>query len=109
MKTKRKDKFKNRNKPALKSWPYRIRQKAVYEDDGSFFGKFLGMRNVIEKRHIPIGTFCGRCGSLKPNGKCQNRYTRDGLPRFMSVYLKVVPRTYKSYFCIKGKEVFLNE
>ena len=60
-KTKRVDKYKNRNKPARKSW-----QKG----------------QIMQIVRDPIGLFCGRCNAMKDEKtlKCPNRWTVGTLP-----------------------------
>lgn len=85
MKTKKKrvDKYKNRNKPARKSW-----QKG----------------QIMQIVRDPIGLFCGRCDAMKDEKtlKCPNRWTVGTLPISMMDYAKVLPSGYNKYFCIKA-------
>lgn len=87
--SKRKDTYKNRNKPGGQSWPQSLR----------FFK---------EKQHSVIGATCGRCGAKKgAKSKCPNRSTPDTLPKLMEDYLKVLPKNFTAYFCILKREVFV--
>lgn len=102
-KTKRKDNYKNRNKPGLQSWPERIRERSI---DGTF----AGLRDVKERLHPTIGSICSRCLTVKGyDGKCGNRTKLAGVPRFLEKTLVKRNRwlkNYTDYFCVIGSEVY---
>jgi len=96
MKTKRKDKFKNRFKPTDggRTIPELGRWKSI---DGTW----EGLRFFPEKIKLAVGLFCGRCASKKiPNLnhnkklKCPNR-KRTKLTQ------------YNFWYCEIGKEKFV--
>ncbi len=96
MKTIRKDKWKNRNRPKT-TWPYNKRYKLV---DGDIC-------EVVERQAPVIGMKCGRCGDQKSlyNLKCDNRQRMATLPEFFSKAAKKsiekqLPKDYEGYFCL---------
>lgn len=84
MKTKRKDKYKNRNKPTH-SWPNNT-------------------VTVKEKLHNPIGSVCGRCAETKnAKGKCPNRLN---YMEYLKTYdktemMKKVKADFKGHVCVE--------
>jgi hypothetical protein len=121
VKKKRKDTYKNRNKPKGG------RIERGFGILKSIDGTIEGIRWHPEKMKTVKGTICGRCGATKSNGKCDNRMTlskiysfyRGNLPKEIEILVKGIKNKYRSKrlyidevgknvrFCIKDKEVFL--